>query len=225
MYIFDWTFILILIGLGIGLWAQSRVTRAFKTYAKQFSSRGVQSQEIVASMLRAENLHDVRVQPIGGELTDNYDPRSKTLSLSQNVYGSSSLAAIGVAAHEAGHAIQHGKGFGPLALRSFMYPMVRIGSSLAWPIFIAGLIFSFRLLMDIGIIAFSVAVVFSLVTLPVEFNASRRAIAILENDHYLTESEVNGAKKVLNAAAMTYVAAALSSILQLVRLLALRGRR
>lgn len=222
---FDWTWFLIIPALLLGLWAQSHVKRTYNKYAKVFSSRGVQAQDVVADILRTEGCSDVRVQTIGGELTDNYNPQNKTLNLSQTVYGSSSIAAIGVAAHEAGHAIQHNQSFGPLMLRSVMVPVVRIGSGLAWPIFIFGLILSFPLLMDIGIIAFSLAVLFSLITLPVELNASHRAIRILAAGNYLTETEVSDTKKVLTAAALTYVAAALASILQLVRLLVLRGRR
>ncbi|MEX1307140.1 MAG: zinc metallopeptidase [Eubacteriales bacterium] len=225
MMYFDWTWFLIIPALLLGLWAQSHVKRTYNKYAKVFSSRGVQAQDVVADILRTEGCSDVRVQTIGGELTDNYNPQNKTLNLSQTVYGSSSIAAIGVAAHEAGHAIQHNQSFGPLMLRSVMVPVVRIGSGLAWPIFIFGLILSFPLLMDIGIIAFSLAVLFSLITLPVELNASHRAIRILAAGNYLTETEVSDTKKVLTAAALTYVAAALASILQLVRLLVLRGRR
>lgn len=221
----DWTWFLIIPALLLGLWAQSHVKRTYNKYAKVFSTRGIQAQDIAADILRTEGCQDVRVQTVGGDLTDNYDPRSKTLNLSQTVYGSTSLAAIGVAAHEAGHALQHNQDYAPLSLRSVMVPAVNIGSSMAWPIFILGLIFSFPLLMDIGIVAFSLAVLFSLITLPVELNASGRAVRILADGHYLTETEVSDAKKVLNAAALTYVAAALASILQLVRLLVLRGRR
>ncbi len=224
MYL-DWTWLLIIPALVLGLWAQSHVKRTYNKYSGVFSSRGVQAQDVAADILRTEGCHDVRVQAVDGDLTDNYDPRTKTLNLSQSVYASSSLAAIGVAAHEAGHALQHSHGYAPLALRSVMVPAVRIGSAMAWPIFILGLIFSFPLLMDIGIVAFSLAVLFSLITLPVELNASGRAVRILAEGHYLTENEVLDAKKVLNAAALTYVAAALASILQLVRLLVLRGRR
>ena len=224
MYL-DWTWLLIIPALILGLWAQSHVKHTYNKYSGVFSSSGVQAQDIAADILRTEGCQDVRVQAVDGDLTDNYDPRTKTLNLSQSVYASSSLAAIGVAAHEAGHALQHNHGYAPLVLRSVMVPAVRIGSAMAWPIFILGLIFSFPLLMDIGIVAFSLAVLFSLITLPVELNASGRAVRILAEGHYLTESEVLDAKKVLNAAALTYVAAALASILQLVRLLVLRGRR
>ena len=224
MYL-DWTWFLIIPALVLGLWAQSHVKKTYSKYADIFSSRGVRAQDVVSDILRTEGCYDVRIQTIEGDLTDNYNPENKTLNLSQTVYGSSSIAAIGVAAHEAGHAIQHSQGYGPLALRSVLVPAVRIGSGLAWPIFIFGLILSFPLLMDIGIVAFSLAVFFSLVTLPVELNASSRALRILAAGNYLAESEVSDAKKVLNAAALTYVAAALASILQLVRLLVLRGRR
>lgn len=224
MYL-DWTWILIIIALVLGLWAQSHVKRTYNRFSAIFSTRGSKAQDVALAILRAEGCQDVHIQPVSGDLTDNYDPSTKTLNLSQTVYGESSLAAIGVAAHEAGHALQHNQGYAPLALRSVLVPAVRIGSFMAWPIFIMGLIFSFPLLMDIGIVAFSLAVLFSLITLPVELNASKRAIHILADGRYLTEDEVVGAKKVLSAAALTYVAAALASILQLVRLLVLRGRR
>ena len=222
---FDWTWFLILPALLLGLLAQSHIKNTYNKYAGVFSSRGVQSQDVAADILRTEGCQDVRVQTVAGDLTDNYDPQTKTLNLSQTVYGSSSLAAIGVAAHEAGHALQHNQNYGPLMLRSVMAPAARIGSSMAWPIFLFGLILSFPLLMDIGIVAFSLAVLFSLITLPVELNASKRAVRILAAGNHLTEAEVSDAKKVLTAAALTYVAAALASILQLARLLVLRGRR
>ena len=160
---------------------------------------------------------------MAGELTDHYDPRAKVLRLSDSTYGSNSVAAVCVAAHECGHAIQHQKGYGPLVLRSTLVPAANIGSSLSWPIFVAGLIFSMRPLLMLGILLFGLAVIFQLVTLPVEFNASSRAIRILEGNGMLGESEITGAKKVLRAAAMTYVASLASSILQLLRLVILAG--
>ena len=167
--------------------------------------------------------YDVTVCHISGSLTDHYNPSKKTLNLSDSVYGSNSVAAIGVAAHECGHAIQHQKGYGPLVLRSTLVPAANIGSSLSWPVFVAGLIFSMRPLLMIGILLFGLAVIFQLVTLPVEFNASSRAIQILEGTGMLGSSEVTGAKKVLRAAAMTYVASLAASILQLLRLVILAG--
>ena len=221
----DWTIILIIPGMLLAIWAQSKVKSTFAKYSKVFSSRGVQAQQIASQMLHNQQLYDVTVKQVQGNLTDNYNPTNKTLNLSQSVYGSSSIASIGVAAHEAGHAIQHGKGYRPLVLRSFMYPAVKIGSTLSWPIFLFGILFSAQPLMKIGIIAFAITVVFTLITLPVEFDASKRAVAILQNDGYLTEIEVNGARKVLNAAALTYVASAVNAILQLLRLVLLSRRR
>ena len=174
-------------------------------------------------MLNRSGIYDVRIERVAGELTDHYDPRSKVLRLSDSTYASDSVAAVCVAAHECGHAIQHQKGYGPLVLRSTLVPAANIGSSLSWPVFVAGLIFSMRPLLMIGILLFGLAVIFQLVTLPVEFNASSRAIQILEGTGMLGSSEVTGAKKVLRAAAMTYVASLAASILQLLRLVILAG--
>ena len=160
------------------------------------------------------------IRPIAGELTDNYNPKDHTLNLSQNVYGSRSIAAIGVAAHECGHAIQHAEGYAPLSFRSAIVPVVSIGSTLSWP-----LIPRLDVCITLGILLFSLVVVFQFVTLPVEFNASGRAIAILRNGGFMTEEELGGAKRVLTAAALTYVAAMVTAILQLVRLLLLTNRR
>jgi len=226
MYLpFDWTFLLLIPGMLLAIWAQSKVTSTFSKYSKIYSGRRISAQDVARNMLNAENLIDVKVNPIQGNLTDHYNPKTKDLNLSQSVYGSSSIASIGVAAHEAGHAIQHGTGYRPLVVRSFIYPVVKIGSSLSWPIFLLGLLLSMDPLLKIGILAFSFAVIFALVTLPVEFNASKRALAILASDNYLSEEEVRGAKKVLDAAALTYVASALSAILQLLRLILLSRRR
>ncbi len=222
---FDWTMILLIPGIVFAMIAQAKVKSTFAKYSKVYSVRNVQAQQVVGSMLRNQNIYNVRVQPIGGDLTDNYNPANRTLNLSQSVYGSTSIASIGVAAHEAGHAIQHGTGYKALMMRSFMYPAVKIGSTLAWPIFIFGMIFSFEPLLQIGITAFAITVIFTLVTLPVEFNASNRAVRILETGGYLSTEEVRGARKVLNAAALTYVAAAVSALLQLLRLVLIARRR
>ena len=179
MYYFDWTIILVIPGLLLALWAQSRVSSAFNRYSSVYAGRGSTANAVARQMLDGHNLFDVEVQTVPGNLTDNYNPTNRTLYLPQNVYGSASIAAIGVAAHEAGHAIQHDTGYRPLMVRTFIYPAVRIGSTLAWPIFILGLILSLPALLKIGILAFSIAVFFSLVTLPVEFNASKRALAAL----------------------------------------------
>jgi len=225
MYFFDWTFIIIIPGLLLSLWAQSKVKSAFNQYSKIYSAQGYSAERIARDLLNQDHLYDVNIEPVSGELTDNYNPKTRTLYLSQNVYGSASIAAIGVAAHETGHAIQHHREYRPLVVRSFIYPVVNIGSSLSWPIFLFGLIFSIPILLKIGILAFGLAVVFSLITLPVEFNASKRALALLSSENYLTSDELMGAKKVLDAAALTYVASALSAMLQLLRLILLSRRR
>ena len=212
---YDPTFILVFAGLILTLIASAGVKSTFSRY-----SRGAQAAQEV---LRISCIYDVRIERVAGELTDHYDPRAKVLRLSDSTYGSNSVAAVCVAAHECGHAIQHQKGYGPLVLRSTLVPAANIGSSLSWPIFVAGLIFSMRPLLMLGILLFGLAVIFQLVTLPVEFNASSRAIRILEGNGMLGESEITGAKKVLRAAAMTYVASLASSILQLLRLVILAG--
>ena len=184
---------------------------------------GYTGAQAAQEVLNRSGIYDVRIERVAGELTDHYDPRSKVLRLSDSTYASDSVAAVCVAAHECGHAIQHQKGYGPLVLRSTLVPAANIGSSLSWPVFVAGLIFSMRPLLMIGILLFGLAVIFQLVTLPVEFNASSRAIQILEGTGMLGSSEVTGAKKVLRAAAMTYVASLAASILQLLRLVILAG--
>ena len=186
-FLSDWSIFLLIPGMLLAAWAQTKVTTTFNKYSKVYSSRNSQAQDIAEKILRSSEILDVEVNPIAGNLTDNYNPTNKTLNLSQSVYGSSSIAAIGVAAHEAGHAIQHGTQYRPLAMRSIIYPVVKIGSTLSWPIFLAGLIFSFQPLLKIGILAFSFAVIFSLITLPVEFNASKRAISILSAQGYLID--------------------------------------
>ena len=224
-YRFDGTYILVLIGVVLSMLASSKVKSTFNKYSRVRSMAGITGAEAAERILRQSGIYDVRIEHISGNLTDHYDPSSKVLRLSDSVYGSTSVAAIGVAAHECGHAIQHQKGYGPLVLRSTLVPAANIGSSLSWPVFVAGLIFSMRPLLMIGILLFGLAVIFQLVTLPVEFNASSRAIQILEGTGMLGSSEVTGAKKVLRAAAMTYVASAASMILQLLRLIILFGGR
>ena len=183
---------------------------------------GAQAAERI---LRQSGIYDVRIEHISGNLTDHYDPSNKVLRLSDSVYGSTSVAAIGVAAHECGHAVQHQVGYAPLSIRSALVPVANFGSSLSWPIFVAGLIFSIGPLLDIGIILFLAAVLFQVVTLPVEFNASARAIRLLDSCGILGQQEIGGTKKVLTAAALTYVASLAASILQLLRLLILAGGR
>ena len=222
---FDWTMILILPGLLLGLWAQAKVRSAFEKYSKVHTQRGIPSQDLVRQLLSRQGVVDIAISPTTGTLSDHYDPTTNTLRLSQGVYGSDSVSAIGVAAHEAGHALQKEQGYAPLALRSLMVPVVNIGSSLAWPIFMAGIIFSWRPFMYVGIATFATVVLFSVITLPVEFDASRRANQMLSECGYFTQEELNGVRSVLNAAALTYVASFISSLMQLVRLLLIARRR
>ena len=221
MFFYDWTMVLLIPGLLLGVWAQAKVKSAYAKYRSVGTQRGLTAEQVAQDMLTRDGNAGVAIQPIAGELTDNYDPRSNVLHLSQGVYGSGSIAAIGIAAHECGHAMQDRHDYGPLKLRSAFVPVVNIGSNLYFPIFLAGLIFSWQPLITVGIICFALTLVFSLITLPVEFNASRRAIATLRDGGYVTEEELRGVKSVLDAAALTYVAAAISSLLQLVRLLLL----
>ena len=224
-YYFDPTMILLIPGLIIALFAQMRVSSAFSKYSRVPVRSGMTGAQVARAMLDGSGLYDVPVRRVSGKLTDNYDPSQKVLNLSDAVYGASTVAALGVAAHECGHALQDQAGYAPMGIRAAIVPAVNIGSSLSWPIFLLGLIFSWRPLLLAGIILFSLTVVFTLVTLPVEFNASRRATAALAGGGYLNDDELRGAKAVLSAAAMTYVASALSAILQLLRLLLLAGRR
>lgn len=222
---FDWTYLLAILGLVLTLIASSGVKRTFNTYAKVRSISNLTGAEAADRVLHASGIYNVSIEHVSGELTDHYDPRSKTLRLSDSTYGSNSVAAICVAAHECGHAVQDQVQYAPLILRSTLVPAANIGSQLSWPIFIAGLIFSIRPLLTVGILLFSLAVLFQLITLPVEFNASSRALKILESNHIIPEKELVGGRKVLRAAALTYVAALASSLLQLLRLIILaRGR-
>ncbi len=226
MFYWDWTMILLLPGLLLGLWAQYKVKSAYAKYGKIGTRRGVTADQVAAELLTRDGNQYVSIQPVSGELTDNYDPRSNVLHLSQGVYGSNSIAAIGIAAHECGHAMQKQHDYGPLKLRSAFVPVVNIGSTLYFPIFILGFIFSWEPLITIGIVCFALTFLFSLITLPVEFNASRRAMDALAQGNYVTQDELDGVRAVLSAAALTYVAAAISSLLQLLRLLLLsRSRR
>lgn len=221
---FDSTFLWVIPGLLLGLWAQARVKNAYSKYSKIATRSGVSAHQAVRQLLNQNGAADVVIAPVSGQLTDHYDPSSNTLRLSEGVYQSSSIAALGIAAHEAGHALQKAQNYPFLSLRSVMVPVVNIGSNLSWPIFLAGILFSFEPLMYAGVIAFAAVVLFSLVTLPVEFDASRRAVAMLNSGGFLTQEEEAGVKKVLNAAALTYVASFVSALLQLMRLLALLNR-
>lgn len=228
-YYFDPTYILIIIAAIISLIAQWRVNSAFSKYSRVASMSGMTGAQAARMILQSNGINDVSVQRISGKLTDHYNPSTKVLNLSESVYGSTSVAAIGVAAHECGHAIQHARGYFPLSLRTALVPVANIGSQLSWVFIIVGAILSFnQTLITIGIIMFSAAVLFQLVTLPVEFNASARALEQLESNGILYRNEVSQTRKVLSAAALTYVAAAATAILQLLRLIILfggRGRR
>ncbi len=224
-FIFDPTFLLLVPALILAVWAQSKVKSAFSRYSSVNARRGVTASDAVRTILDSNGLQNVSVERIRGSLTDHYDPRSKVLRLSDSVIDSRSIAAIGVAAHEAGHAIQDARGYVPLRLRNAFVPVAGIGSSMALPLFFIGFLFGTPLLMDLGIIFFSAVLVFHLVTLPVELDASKRALSILSGSGLLADDEIGGARAVLNAAALTYVAATLMSALQIVRLFLLRGMR
>ncbi len=223
MFLFDSTMILILPALALTIYAQFKVKSAFNEMSKRKAASGMTGAQVAQSLLQRNNIYDVTVEETPGSLTDHYDSRSKKLRLSSDVYHSSSLAALGVAAHETGHAIQDSLSYAPLSWRQTIFPVANLGSTLGIPLFFIGFLFSMKPLIDLGIIVFAGAVLFHLVTLPVEFNASSRAMAQLSNGGYLRQDEVKGAKKVLDAAALTYVAAAAMAILQLLRLILLRG--
>ena len=224
-YYFDPTYILVLIGVLLSLAASYKVKSTFNRYSNVASRSGMSGAQAAETILHANGIYDVTIQRVSGSLTDHYDPRNKTLNLSESVYGSMSVAAIGVAAHECGHAIQHQKEYAPLQIRSSLVPVANFGSGASWFFIIAGLFLSWQPLVTTGIVLFSLAVLFQLVTLPVEFNASGRAIRVLESTGIFGNTELKYTKKVLGAAALTYVAAAASSILQLLRLGILFGGR
>lgn len=222
---FDWTYLLVIAGLVLSMIASSNVKSTFQKYAKVRCRVNLTGAAAAERVLRSAGIFDVSIQRVSGHLTDHYDPRTKTLRLSDSTYGTVSIAAVCVAAHECGHAIQDKEKYGPLVLRSTLVPAANFGSSLSWPIFLAGLVLSVRPLVTAGIVLFSLAVLFQLVTLPVEFNASSRALRILEETQMLGDTELEGGKKVLRAAALTYVASLAASILQLLRLIILAGGR
>ena len=227
MFFYDPTWIIILPALILTIWAQSNINSAYSKYSRVMNRRGMTGYDAARKILDMNGLQNVKIEHIAGRLSDHYDPRTNVVRLSDGVYSSTSVAAIGVAAHEVGHAVQHAVGYAPIRIRNAIVPVVSICSQLAVPLFILGLIFSSCLfvLTDIGIILFAAAVVFHLITLPVEINASRRALSTLESTYMLDGEEVSGAKKVLTAAAMTYIASAATALLQLLRLVAIRGRR
>ncbi len=225
-YYFDPTYMLVLIGAVLCLYAQMRVNSTYSKYAKVRSRTGMTGAQAAQKILGMSGIFDVRIEHVGGRLTDHYDPAHKVLRLSDAVYGSTSIAAIGVAAHECGHAVQHQREYGPLKIRSALVPAANIGSRAGIPLIILGAVLGMnQMLVQIGIWVFALAVLFQVVTLPVEFNASGRALAMLGDYGMMERDEVSGCRKVLHAAALTYVAAAASAILQLLRLVLLFGRR
>ena len=222
-FYFDPTYVLLIPAILLALYAQARVKSTYSKYIRVPSRSGITGAQAARELLEQNGVYDVTVERTSGRLSDHYDPRSKTLRLSSEVYGSSSLAALGIAAHETGHALQHAEEYYLLRLRSAIVPIANIGSSLALPLLILGLIFSYPTLVLIGVLAFSFAVLFQLITLPVEYNASNRAIAALEAGNMLYRDETGPTRKVLSAAALTYVAATLMAVTQLLRLLLLSG--
>ena len=230
-YGFDMTYVvLVLPCLILSLWASSNVNSTFRRYSNQFSSRHITGAEAAQRVLSANGVRVVRIDRISGNLTDHYDPKTNVIRLSDNVFGSTSTAAIGVACHEAGHAVQYAEGYAPIKLRAAIIPVTNFGSRLAMPLILLGLLFSFAgnfsyTLVYLGIACFGLSLVFQLVTLPVEFNASRRALAAIEQGGILTPEEQEGARKTLRAAALTYVAATATALAQLLRLIVLFGGR
>ncbi len=225
-YGLDPTIIIVIPALLLSMWAQSQVQSTFNKYSQVAARGGVTADSVARMLLTLYGMANMPINHVSGNLTDHYDPRNRTLNLSDGVYGSRSIASIGVAAHEVGHAIQHHEAYSPLIFRNSIVPVVNICSSASMPLFILGLVVGNFMLVNIGIMLFTGALVFHLVTLPVEINASSRALKLLEQTHTLTPDELTGAKKVLTAAAWTYIAAALMSLLQLVRLIMIsRSRR
>ncbi len=227
-YYYDWTYILVVIGALICIAASGRVNSVFSRYSRVQSRAGLTGREAAEQILHRNGIYDVQVIHIPGNLTDHYNPGKKTLGLSDAVYNSTSVAAVGVAAHECGHAVQHAVGYAPLSVRGALVPVANIGSAAAWPLIIIGLFMNGETAMifiNLGIFLFSAAVLFQIITLPVEFNASGRAVKVLETSGMLYPDEVSSVKKVLGAAALTYVAGAASMILQLLRLIIIGGRK
>ncbi|MBA5729575.1 zinc metallopeptidase [Aerococcaceae bacterium INB8] len=225
MFYMDWTYILVLIGMGIVMFAQNRVQSTFNKYDQLDTEKRITGKQAAEHILQTAGISNVKVEQVRGRLTDHYDPRNKVLRLSEATYDQTSVAAVAVAAHEVGHAIQDQKDYAFLKVRSAIAPVVQIGSSIAMPLILIGLLFQLTGLVNIGILAFGLVVVFQLVTLPVEFDASKRALAILGETGVFVQEEVPAAKKVLDAAAFTYIAATLSTALQLIRLILISNRR
>ncbi len=225
---YDPTYWMVIVGMIISMLASAKVKSAFNKYSKVRSMSGMTGAQVAERILNSQGIYDVSVQRVAGSLTDHYNPSTKVVNLSETVYSSTSVAAIGVAAHECGHAIQHAKGYVPLSLRTAIVPVANISSKIAWPLLFVGLLINSRSSMTFiyaGIICFSLALIFQIVTLPVEFNASARALKLLTSNGILSDDEVCKTRKVLTAAALTYVAAVAASILQLLRILAIFGGR
>ena len=224
-YGLDGTYLLVVIGAVLSMVASTKVKTTYAKYGNVVSQRRMTATQAARRILDNAGLQHVRIERVAGDLTDHYSPNEMVLRLSDTTINSTSIAAIGVAAHECGHAIQHAKHYAPLTIRNTIVPVVNIGSKLSWPMILMGLLIGFTAFLDLGIILFSFGLIFQLITLPVEFNASSRALQILEQSGMLYEDELRGAKKVLSAAAMTYVAAAVASLLSLLRLIILYGGR
>ena len=230
-YGFDWTYlVLVLPCILLSLWASSNVNSTFKKYSKQYSSRRLTGAEAAQRVLSANGVRGVRIERVSGNLTDHYDPKTNVIRLSDSVYSDTSTAAIGVACHEAGHAVQYAESYAPIKIRAAIIPLTNFGSRIAMPLILAGILMTFQgsfsdTLVYLGICAFAMSLVFQIVPLPVEFNASRRAMAAIENSNLLTAEEQRGARKTLTAAAMTYVAATAVALAQLLRLMVLFGGR
>ncbi len=221
----DWSYIALIIAMFVSLIISARVKTTFNKYAKQASKQGLTAERAVQHMLQSNGVYGVGITRTSGSLTDHYNPKTNTVALSESVYGKTSVAAIGVACHEAGHAIQYAEAYGPAKLRMALVPVTNLGSRLSMPLLLLGLILGLMELVWIGIALFSLSTLFQLVTLPVEFDASRRALRAMEHCGILADSEISGAKKVLSAAAMTYVAALASSALMLLRYISIAKRR
>lgn len=224
---FDWTYLLVILGAVLSMAASAKVKGTYQKYSRDWSVRGMTGADVARQILRSQGIYDVTVRQVPGELTDHFDPRSRTVNLSSSVYGSTSIAAVGVAAHECGHVIQDATAYIPLRLRAALVPAANFGATLSWPILLLGLFLGEMgpFFIQLGFLLFSLAVLFQLVTLPVEFNASARALKILSGSQILVQGEVKKAREVLGAAALTYVAAAAASLLQFLRLFLLFGGR
>lgn len=224
-FFYDPTWWLIIVGMILCLAASGNVSATYRKYSKIENARGMTASEVAERILKGAGISDVRIERIEGELTDHYDPKNKVVRLSEGVYYSTSVAAIGVAAHECGHVLQHYNGYLPIRVRNAIVPVVNFGSNLSWPLILLGVLFGLTRLVDVGIILFTLVLLFQIVTLPVEFNASKRAISVIRDTGILYRDEITGAKKVLNAAALTYVAGVIATALQVLRLFLLFGRR